>query len=282
MGVHMEAAAPAQPNGRVSSSVVEHVRELVASGQLAPGDRLPAERDLAERLGVGRNSIREALRELQMLGLVEARRGSGTFVRAAEPSAIMAPFQTVISLSAAAVDDVMAFRRMFEPEVAAMAAMHINGDRMAMLANALRRFDEAIESEGHPVDADVDFHEVVAQCTGNAVVIAIQHALAQLFADMRKRLSSSTYRSGNRVARGHQALFGAIVAGDAEAARDVMREHLDEVEKSLEVWQKVAGPFNPDGSLVEDGDGAEGDTGEGRDSAALEATDGGGRREDPG
>lgn len=251
-GALMEAAAPAQPNGRVSSSVVDHLRDLLASGQLGPGDRLPAERDLADQLGVGRNSIREALRELQMLGLVEARRGAGTFVRAPGPGSLMAPFQTVISLSAAAIHDVMEFRRIFEPEVAAMAARNIDDDGMSLLANALRRFDDAIEAEARPVDADVDFHEAVALCTRNAVVIAIQHALAQLFADMRQRLSAASYRSDNRVARGHQALFGAIVAGDPEAARDVMLQHLDEVEESLQLWRQIVPPVDTDGTPVEE------------------------------
>jgi len=248
----MEAAAPAQPNGRVSSSVVDHLRELLASGRLAPGDRLPAERELAERLGVGRNSIREALRELQMLGLVEARRGAGTFVRAASPGSLMAPFQTVLSLSAAAIHDVMEFRRIFEPEVAAMAARNVDDDGLELLTRALRRFDDAVEAKAHPVDADVDFHEAVALCTRNAVVIAIQHALAQLFADMRQRLSAASYQSDNRAARGHQALFGAIVAGDPEAAREVMLQHLDEVGESLLQWQHIAGPFAADGSVITD------------------------------
>lgn len=226
----------------VSTKVVDHMRELVARGQLAPGDRLPSERDLAELLGVGRNSIREALRELQLLGLVEARRGSGTFVRAVDPGSLMAPFQSVISLSSAAVEDVIAFRRMFEPEVAAMAALNVNDDDVLLLRHALRQFDEAVESDTHPLDADVDFHEAVARCTHNKLVMAVQRALAQLFADMRRRLSDASYHSDNRAARGHQALFGAIVAGDPQAAREVMREHLDHVEQSLEIWRKIPVP----------------------------------------
>jgi GntR family transcriptional regulator, transcriptional repressor for pyruvate dehydrogenase complex len=238
----MTALAPDNAKGsRVSSSVVDHLRELVSSGQLGPGDRLPAERDLAERLGVGRNSIREALRELQMLGLVEARRGAGTFVRAADPSSLMAPFQTVISLSDAAVDDVMEFRRAFEPEVAALAARHATDGDIADLQSALRRFDQAVASDDRPYGADVDFHEVVARCTGNPLIMAVQHALAQLFAEMRSRLSDSSYQPDNRAARGHQALFGAIVAGDPDAARDVMRQHLDEVEESLGRWREASG-----------------------------------------
>ncbi len=226
---------------RVSSSVVDHLRAMLTGGQLGPGDRLPAERDLAEQLAVGRNSIREALRELEMLGLVEARRGAGTFVREADTSSLMAPFQTVISLSEAAVEDVMEFRRAFEPEVAAMAATNADEGGIALLQQALRRFDDALAVETRPLAADIDFHEAVARCTGNPLVIAVQHALAQLFAEMRTRLSDTSYQPDNRVARGHQALFGAIVAGDADSARDVMRQHLDEVDESLERWRAAGG-----------------------------------------
>ena len=238
--------------------MVDHLRDLVATGQLGPGDRLPAERDLAERLGVGRNSIREALRELQMVGLVESRRGAGTFVRSADSRVLMAPFQTVITMAAGLPEDVMEFRRMFEPEVAAMAARNINDEGIARLASALRRFDDAVEASDHALDADVGFHEAVARCTGNALVLGIQQALARLFADMRHRLVESSYEPGNRVARGHQALFGAIVAGDPEAAREVMLEHLEEVEKSLTFWEPIPMAPAPGGA----GHADDGDTGD--------------------
>ena len=250
--------------GRVSRSVLDHLRALVTSGQLAPGDRLPAERELADQLGVGRNSVREALRELEMLGLVEARQGAGTFVRKLDSGALMAPFHTVISLTEAAAADVMEFRQAFEPEVAALAATNADDDGLAGLQAALRRFDAVVRdaaagraegngptprqagggettgggvTEAPPADelfdADVGFHEAVARCTGNPLVVAVQHALAELFAQLRTRLPSTSYDPGHRAAQGHQALFGAIVAGDADTARQIMRGHLDQVEGSL-------------------------------------------------
>ncbi|MGH9212740.1 MAG: FadR/GntR family transcriptional regulator [Acidimicrobiales bacterium] len=246
----MATAQETEPSGtpRVSSSVVDHLRQMLSDGRLGPGDRLPAERDLAERLGVGRNSIREALRELEMLGLVEARRGAGTFVRQADLNTLMSAFRMVISLSEAAVEDVVEFRRAFEPEVAAMAARNADEAGIAELGQALRRFDTAVESPDgeRPVAADVGFHEVLALCTGNPLVIAVQHALANLLSDLRTRLSDASYEPGNRAARGHQALFGAVVAGDPEAARDVMRQHLDEVESCLDRWRVLPGTdFEP-------------------------------------
>lgn len=210
--------ARSAPPGRLSRHVVEQFQALLAAGDLAPGDRLPPERELAERFGVGRGSVREALRELEILGLVEARHGAGTYVRAVDSRELMAPFRSVVALSDAAVQDVVAFRRMFEPQVAAMAAANADDEGRALLQQALRRYEDA-----HAVEADVDFHEAVARCTGNPIVLAVHHALAELFADFRTHLGGSG-------ARGHHAIFGAVVAGDPEAARDAMAAHLEEVE----------------------------------------------------
>jgi GntR family transcriptional repressor for pyruvate dehydrogenase complex len=221
------------PTGRLSRHVVEQFRTMLAAGDLAAGDRLPAERELAERFGVGRGSVREALRELEILGLVEARHGAGTYVRAVDSRELMAPFRSVVALSSAAVDDVVEFRRLFEPQVAALAATNADDEGRALLQSALRRYDSALGA-GHAVDADVDFHEAVARCTGNPLVVAVHHALAELFAEFRTHLIETSYERDQEVARGHQVVFGAIVAGDAEAARDAMLRHLDQVESSIE------------------------------------------------
>lgn len=220
------------PRGRLSRRVVEQFQELLGSGELAPGDRLPAERDLAERFGVGRGSVREALRELEILGFVEARHGAGTYVREVDSRELMAPFRSVVALSAAAADDIVAFRRMFEPEVAAMAATNADDDGRALLQQALRRYDHAL-GDGHALTADVDFHDAVALCSRNPLVIAVQHALAELFAEFRGHLVDTSYERDHAVARGHQAVFGAIVAGDSQAAREAMQRHLDQVESAI-------------------------------------------------
>lgn len=220
------------PPERLSRRVVEQFQAMLARGDLAPGDRLPPERELTERFGVGRGSVREALRELEILGMVEARQGAGTYVRAVDSRELMAPFRSVVALSSAAVDDVVAFRRMFEPEVAAMAAANADDDDRALLQHALRRFDRATGPTG-AIAADVDFHEAVARCSGNPVVIAVQHALAELLAEFRGHLSAASYERDQEVARGHQAVFGAIVAGDPDGARHAMARHLDEVQAAL-------------------------------------------------
>ena len=221
------------PPGRLSRHVVDRFRALLATGELEPGDRLPPERELADRFGVGRGSVREALRELEILGLVEARHGAGTYVRAVDSRELMAPFRSVVALSPAAVDDVVEFRRLFEPQVAALAATNADDDGRALLQQALRHYDRALGA-GAAVDADVDFHEAVARCAGNPLVLAVHHALTELFAEFRTHLVRASYERDQEVARGHQAVFGAIVAGDADAARDAMRRHLELVETAIE------------------------------------------------
>lgn len=227
------SAVRTAPPGRLSRQVVEQFQSMLASGEVVAGDRLPPERELAERFGVGRGSVREALRELEILGLVEARQGAGTYVRAVDSRELMAPFRSVVALSSAAAEDIVAFRRMFEPQVAAMAAANADDDGRALLQQALRRYDRAL-GDDHAVAADVDFHEAVARCSANPLVIAVQHALAELFSEFRSHLAGSSYERDQAVARGHQAVFGAIVAGDADAARDAMARHLDMVQSAIE------------------------------------------------
>jgi GntR family transcriptional regulator, transcriptional repressor for pyruvate dehydrogenase complex len=218
---------------RRSRQVVEQFQAMLSSGDLVAGDRLPPERALAERFGVGRGSMREALRVLEILGFVESRHGAGTYVRASDSRRLMAPFRSVVALSSAAVDDVIEFRRIFEPEVAALAACNADDQGRALLQQALRRFNRALHAAADAADADVTFHEAVALCTGNPIVIAVQHALAELFAEFRTHLVESGYDRDHAVARGHQAVFGAIIAGDAEAARGAMLRHLDDVEAAI-------------------------------------------------
>jgi GntR family transcriptional repressor for pyruvate dehydrogenase complex len=226
------ASIRSAPPGRLSRHVVDRFRAMLAAGELRPGDRLPPERELAGRFGVGRGSVREALRELEILGLVEARHGAGTYVRAVDSRELMAPFRSVVALSGAAVDDVLAFRRMFEPQVAALAAVNADDEGRALLQQALRRYDRAL-GDAHAVEADVDFHEAVARCTRNPIVMAVHDALAELSAEFRTHLVGSSYDADHSVARGHQAVFGAVVAGDADAARDAMARHLEQVEVAL-------------------------------------------------
>lgn len=220
-------------SNRLSSQVVEQFVTMLRNGELTPGERLPPERDLAERFGVGRNSIREALRELNMLGLVTSRHGEGTFVGTPDAAQMMTPFRAVIELSAPAAESILEFRLTFEPGVAALAARNITQDGEQRLKAALETFENALATEARAEYSDASFHFAVAEATGNPTVIAVHQALLELLTDFRSKLSRDTYQPDNRVAVGHRELYAAIVSHDEEQARAVMQQHLRDVSQDL-------------------------------------------------
>lgn len=220
-------------SNRLSSQVVEQFVTMLRNGELVPGERLPTERELAERFGVGRNSIREALRELNMLGLVTSRHGEGTFVGTPDAAQMMAPFRAVIELSTTAADSILEFRLAFEPGIAALAARNITEDGERRLKTALETFESALAEEERAEHTDASFHFAIAQTTGNPTVIAVHQALLELLTAFRSRLSRETYQPDNRVAVGHRELYAAIVSGDEEKARAVMQQHLRDVSQGL-------------------------------------------------
>jgi GntR family transcriptional regulator, transcriptional repressor for pyruvate dehydrogenase complex len=238
----------------LSQGVVAEFQRLIAGGELAAGDRLPPERELAQLLGIGRNSVREALRQLELLGLIDSRRGDGTYVRAGDVSRLLGPFRLAVAASPATAGMVLEFRRTFEPDVAALAARNVDEQGVEHLVRALHRFERAVDHNDHPRAADSDFHAAIASATRNPVVIAVQEALASMLADFRERLAASSYDATRRAARGHQAIFGAIVARDSDGAREAMLAHLDQVEAAL----RPDSTSERDGELWSDLDGGSG------------------------
>jgi len=221
--------------GRVSRQVVEQFQEKVRAGHLKPGDRLPPERELAVQFGVGRNSMREALRELDLLGLVTSRHGEGTFVAVPSAEALMAPFRAVIELSSTAGDSVMEFRRVFEPGVAALAATNLTDAGRDLLYAALVEFENRVAAgDDTVVGADADFHLMTGHATGNPTVIGVHTALYALLKDFRSNLSRSSYAPSDTAVAGHRLIYEAILARDPDAAAAAMREHLDDVSGALD------------------------------------------------
>lgn len=222
-------------SNRAYRQVVLQFQEQVRAGRLHPGDRLPPERELAIQFGVSRNSIREAMRELDLVGLIDSRHGEGTFVASPSAETIVKPFRAVIELSSTASDSVMEFRRAVEPGVAALAAQNITQQGADRLLTALRNFEQAVEEGRQDVrEADANFHLMTGEVTGNPTVVGVHSALYSLLKDFRSNLKPSSYEPSDCAVAGHRRIFDAIVAGDREAAAVAMREHLDEVSGALE------------------------------------------------
>lgn len=221
-----------------TEEVVDGVRRMIADGELGPGDRLPVEKDLADQLGVSRGSLREGVRALSVLGVLETRQGDGTYVTSLDPARLMSSLQFAVDLQgASSAPSFHAVRRVLETEAAGLAAHRITPEALAQARTVLDQAARTVETV--PVDhaafieADTAFHRIVADQSGNPVLTALVEALAGR--TVRERLWRGRHEEGAeaRTVRDHEAVWRALAAGDAEAARVRMAAHLLDVGESL-------------------------------------------------
>jgi DNA-binding FadR family transcriptional regulator len=218
---------PFQPidSKRLYEKVADQIGDLIRSGEFAPGQRLPAERDLAKSLAVSRPVVREAMVALEIAGLVEVHTGSGAYVRQ--------PGEGGASVSAGhSPTDLLNARMIVEGEVAALAAENASARDLEAAASAISQMT-ADHDGGRPWSAaDLAFHVAVAYATGNAALAMVVERLWQeQYGPVFAILSERAHLQDNWPAtlRGHQEILAAIRSRDAPAARERMRAHLRQV-----------------------------------------------------
>ncbi|GAA1720176.1 FadR/GntR family transcriptional regulator [Isoptericola hypogeus] len=221
-----------------TDEVVDGVRRMITGGELGPGDRLPVEKDLAERLGVSRGSLREGVRALTVLGILDTRQGDGTYVTNLDPANLMSSLQLAVDLHGeTSARSFHAVRRLLETEAAGLAARRITPEALdeakAVLERAARTLAEDPVDHAAFIEADTMFHRIVADQGGNPVISALVEGIAGR--TFRERLWRGRHEAGaeERTQRDHEAVWRALSAGDAEGARVRMAAHLLDVEESL-------------------------------------------------
>jgi GntR family transcriptional repressor for pyruvate dehydrogenase complex len=212
--------------------VVQGIQEMIVSGEIGPGDRLPVESLLASRFAVSRSSLREGVRALVAMGILETRQGSGTSVTSLSPDLLLKPLEFWASIQAGKSSrDLHAVRQTLEVESAAMAAIRRTDEDVARLNNLLAAAEPAIQSGDHEaaMAADLEFHLALAKISRNAVLIALLEALSR--PTLRMRMWQSIHRSGRlEITRHeHHAILNAIASGDPLAAHAAMHTHLAQV-----------------------------------------------------
>jgi GntR family transcriptional repressor for pyruvate dehydrogenase complex len=215
---------------RVSEGIIGQIRDLVTSGRLRPGDRLPAERDLARILGVGRSTVREAIRGLESLGILQTRAGEGTFLSAV-------PATNTDILTARLFESWDSQRKLFEvrqviePDLAALAARRATADQIAGMQKALAEQEQLILQGGTGIQADTAFHYLLAEAAGNELLLKIMDNLMGLLKETRE-----TSLQGDRPPQSlkqHRAILSAIEARDADAAQRRMERHIRSMEERV-------------------------------------------------
>jgi GntR family transcriptional repressor for pyruvate dehydrogenase complex len=224
-----EVAFTAVRKARVFEGVAQQIQRLIADGALKPGDRLPPERELAERLAVSRSSLRDAIRTLELVGLVVPRQGEGTVVADVSPEAVVMPIASVLLRKRELIAELLDVRKMIEPALAARAAVRASDEEIARLEEILGRQREKTLRGEPAVEEDSEFHYVIALAAKNGVVRGMLDVLMRLLRETRARSLQSRGRP-QRSLTGHQRVLDAIKRRDPDAAERAVRRHLEEIE----------------------------------------------------
>jgi DNA-binding FadR family transcriptional regulator len=234
----------------VSAAVLDRIR----AGEFAPGDRLPTEKMLMAEYGVGRNSVREAVQALVTLGLVEVRPGRGATVIGIESDTALDAQTVSVLLKEEAVDDLYAFRRLLEVEIASRAAEHASAEDVDRIERCLRAHHFAYSQHAPVSQADDELHAAVAQASHNSVYATILDAVTGLIANAR-RLTERVPWAVERAIEEHEQIFEAIRSHDAAAAAEAMRRHMDSAIEAIRVGRTLGGPLPQNGATRRGGDG---------------------------
>lgn len=214
---------------KVYEEVARQIERLILK-RLKPGDKLPSERELAEMLHVSRSSIRDAIRGLELTGLVEPRQGTGTIVREVSAGSLVNPFTDALKRRKELVAELLDFRKMLEPPLAARAATHASPEEISEMEEILLR-QEAKQHQGESAVAeDSEFHYSVALASGNTVVLKVLDIMMDLLRDTRERSLQVEGRAQKSLS-GHRRILVAIKNHDAESAKAAMRRHIEDVEE---------------------------------------------------
>jgi GntR family transcriptional repressor for pyruvate dehydrogenase complex len=212
--------------------VVEGIKTMITSGKLSAGSRLPIEKDLAVALSVSRGSLREGVRALAMMGVLETRQGDGTYVTSLEPSLLLAPMSFLVDLHAEAdASHLQSVRRVLETEAAGRAAMTIDDGALAEAERILSSVEPLLTSSSNDdyrtfLEADIAFHRLVAKASNNPALEALVEALASRTVRARMWRAISEQGALTTTHAEHRAILGALRSHDPDAARLRMGSHL--------------------------------------------------------
>ena len=214
---------------RLHEDIVQQFHSLIHQGVLQHGARLPSERLMAEQFKVSRSSVREAIRTLELQGLLVSKPGSGTFINTEDLDSVVALIASTLSSGGETLKEIFEVRHLLEPQIAAVAAERANEEEVGRLSEILEEQQEQIEAGVTGVDADTAFHFALASATHNSALVKVVSAVEDI---LRRSRDLSLQEPGRpqRSLASHRQILKSVRAGDAEGARQAMEHHLTAVE----------------------------------------------------
>lgn len=217
----------------VTDEAILRIKGMIVSGELAPGQRLPPEKELGERLGLSRNSLREAVKALELIKVLDVRQGDGTYVTSLEPHLLLEAMSFVVDLHQdQSVVEIFEVRRVLEPYAAAQAARLITDEQVEELRQLLSSVNESTPVEDL-VAHDLEFHRLISQTGGNAYLSSLLDGLSSATVRARIWRGITDERSVARTLQEHRAIVEALASRDPEVTRSWVTVHVSGVESWL-------------------------------------------------
>lgn len=231
---HLRAAGPRAPRRRPRAfqRIVDEIRGDLFRGRIASGDRLPNEAALGEQFGVSRLAVREALRVLELQGLVRVEHGfqGGAFATTGGSAPVSDALETMLRLEHLDRAEIYTARRYLEPGVAALAARALDAETSAALEANLAETDRRLQLKKPAFATNLEFHALLARACENRILTLMTDAVLELLSSVERRRPAD--EAVNReAARAHAAILGAVRGGDAAASRAAMEKHLEWLER---------------------------------------------------
>ncbi|MFE4194704.1 FadR/GntR family transcriptional regulator [Paenarthrobacter sp. NPDC056912] len=223
-------------NGPLSEQLSERLIRMIADGELSAGDKLPNERELAETAGISRTSVREALRDLELRGLISRKPGRGTIVEAQSRPELHAAMLGTMESSQRTLREVMDLRAVIEPPMAERAALRARGSELSSLLRPLELAEAELRRDKPSmqllVRLDVEFHSGVAKLTQNPMLVKLLDVANEWMAPSRETTHQTMKRIAKSVAA-HRRIYDAIRRHEADEAREAMSGHIHEVSTTI-------------------------------------------------
>jgi GntR family transcriptional regulator, transcriptional repressor for pyruvate dehydrogenase complex len=222
-----------EKNGTTAEEVVARLRDMIHSGEILAGDRLPPERDLAKLLGVSRPTLRAGIRSLSTVGILQSRQGAGTFVSDAKgsPTLDSSPLRMLSALHGFTSDEMFEARLALEMSIAGLAAERATSEQMTLMAEEITGMYASLTDPEQYLVHDMKFHQTIAAASGNRILTALMNMVATILYDHRSKTVKRA-RDLKQSAEQHHNIYRAMREHDPEAARKAMHDHLTETQKA--------------------------------------------------
>jgi GntR family transcriptional repressor for pyruvate dehydrogenase complex len=224
-------------NTKVYEQVIEQIKYMITSGELKKGDKLPPERELVEKFQVSRTSVREALRALQIIGLIECKQGGGNYIRDSFEDNLIEPLSLMFVLQNSRNSEILELRKVLEVETATLAARKITQEELAQMKEIIEKMKQ-LPDEKENIILDKELHYIIARASGNNLIISILTAVSSLMDSFIKEAREAIINKDENkmvLLEHHENIYQALAEHDEKRAARVMDDHMNLIIKHMEL-----------------------------------------------